>query len=120
MRFGLDLVFLADDWRIVRVAERVAPRRFAFERRAAAVLELKGGTFRALGVDEGPRSRHRFRSRERTEMLEPDDLKARIVVCEDDDPTRELLCENLLADRYDPLPAATAADALRHCRYSAP
>ncbi len=43
-----------------------------------------------------------------------------VVVCEDDDPTRELLCENLTADRFEALPARTAADALRHCRYGAP
>ena len=43
-----------------------------------------------------------------------------IVVCEDDELTRELLCENLAADRFDALPAPTAAEALRHCRYSHP
>lgn len=44
----------------------------------------------------------------------------RVVVCEDDDLTREMLCDNLLADRFDPLPADTAEAALRICRYDAP
>lgn len=43
-----------------------------------------------------------------------------VVVCEDDDVTRELLCENLTADRFEALPARTAADALRQCRYGTP
>ncbi len=43
-----------------------------------------------------------------------------IVVCEDDEPTRELLVDNLEADRYHALAAPTAADALRFCRYSQP
>ena len=38
---------------------------------------------------------------------------ATVVVCEDDAPTLELLCDNLEADRYRPLPAPSAADALR-------
>jgi len=43
-----------------------------------------------------------------------------VVVCEDDDVTRELLCRNLTADRFEAVPARTAADALRKCRYAAP
>lgn len=43
-----------------------------------------------------------------------------VVVCEDDEATRELLAENLAADRYEPLSAGTAAEALGHCRYSHP
>ncbi len=43
-----------------------------------------------------------------------------VVVCEDDEATRELLCENLTDDRFEALPARSAADALRHCRYGAP
>jgi DNA-binding response OmpR family regulator len=45
---------------------------------------------------------------------------ATIVVCEDDDATLDLLCENLNADRFDVLPAPSAADALRLCRYNHP
>ena len=36
-----------------------------------------------------------------------------VVVCEDDEATLELLCDHLIADRYDALPAPSAADALR-------
>jgi DNA-binding response OmpR family regulator len=45
---------------------------------------------------------------------------ATVVVCEDDDPTRELLCDHLTADRYRALPAPSASDALRLCGYSHP
>jgi DNA-binding response OmpR family regulator len=45
---------------------------------------------------------------------------ATVVVCEDDEPTRELLCDHLTADRYRPLPAPSAADALRLCGYNQP
>jgi len=45
---------------------------------------------------------------------------ASVVVCEDDMPTLELLCENLSADCYRSLAAPTAHDALRFCRYSQP
>jgi uncharacterized membrane protein (UPF0127 family) len=40
MRFPLDLVFLDGDLREVSRRHAVAPRRFAFERDAAAVLEV--------------------------------------------------------------------------------
>src|ERR1700748_270366 len=53
-------------------------------------------------------------------MLTPREEIATIVVCEDDEPTLELLCEHLVADRYEVLPAPTAADALRLCRYNHP
>jgi DNA-binding response OmpR family regulator len=43
-----------------------------------------------------------------------------IVVCEDDEATLELLCEHLAADRFAPLPAPSASDALRLCRYGHP
>jgi DNA-binding response OmpR family regulator len=45
---------------------------------------------------------------------------ATVVVCEDDDPTRELLCDHLTADRYRALPAPSASDALRLCAYKQP
>jgi len=45
---------------------------------------------------------------------------ASVVVCEDDTPTLELLCDNLVADRYGVLPAPSASDALRLCRYKHP
>ena len=45
---------------------------------------------------------------------------ASVVVCEDDTPTLELLCDNLVADRFGVLPAPSASDALRLCRYNHP
>jgi len=45
---------------------------------------------------------------------------ASIVVCEDDAPTLELLCDNLIADRFGVLPAPSASDALRLCRFKQP
>jgi DNA-binding response OmpR family regulator len=45
---------------------------------------------------------------------------ARIVVCEEDDATLDLLCDHLAADRFEVLPAPSAADALRLCRYNHP
>ena len=43
-----------------------------------------------------------------------------VVVCEDDETTLELLCDYLCADRYDAIPAPSAADALRQCHYRTP
>lgn len=51
--------------------------------------------------------------------VEEDDT-ALIVVCEDDLPTLELLCDHLTADRFGVLAAPTAADAHRHCIYGKP
>ncbi|HEY8809498.1 MAG TPA: response regulator, partial [Solirubrobacterales bacterium] len=45
---------------------------------------------------------------------------ASVVVCEDDTTTLELLCDNLVADRFGVLPAPSASDALRLCRYKQP
>jgi DNA-binding response OmpR family regulator len=45
---------------------------------------------------------------------------ASVVVCEDDPVTLELLCDHLVADRFDVLPAPSASDALRLCRYNQP
>lgn len=53
-------------------------------------------------------------------MLPRHDPLATVVVCEDDAPTLELLCDHLEAERYRALPAPTAADALRLCSYKAP
>jgi DNA-binding response OmpR family regulator len=52
-------------------------------------------------------------------LPEIDEL-ATVLVCEDDDPTRELLCDHLTADRYRALPAPSASDALRLCGYNHP
>ncbi|HEX5609589.1 MAG TPA: response regulator transcription factor [Solirubrobacterales bacterium] len=45
---------------------------------------------------------------------------ASVVVCEDDTVTLELLCDHLSADRFGVLPAPSASDALRLCRYNQP
>lgn len=45
---------------------------------------------------------------------------ATVVVCEDDEATLEMLCEQLAADRFQALPAPSATDALRLCRYKQP
>jgi DNA-binding response OmpR family regulator len=45
---------------------------------------------------------------------------ASLVVCEDDAPTLELLCDHLAADRFGVLPAPSASAALRLCRYNQP
>jgi len=45
---------------------------------------------------------------------------ASVVVCEDDDTTLDLLCDHLAADRFGVLPAPTASDALRLCRFNHP
>lgn len=45
---------------------------------------------------------------------------ASVVICEDDKLTLDLLCDHLVADRFGILPAPTAADALRFCRYNKP
>ena len=53
-------------------------------------------------------------------MLPEIEQLATLVVCDDDAPTRELLCDHLTADRYRALPAPSASDALRLCGYSHP
>jgi DNA-binding response OmpR family regulator len=53
-------------------------------------------------------------------MLPAGETIATLVVCEDDEVTCDLLCQNLSADRFEALPAPTAADALRLCRFHAP
>lgn len=54
------------------------------------------------------------------QMLPEIDTLGTVIVCEDDPITRELLCENLTADRFDALAAGTAEEALRFCRYGDP
>src|SRR3954454_3134643 len=53
-------------------------------------------------------------------MLPEREEVATVVVCEDEETTLELLCEHLAADRFGPLPAPSASDALRLCRYNQP
>ena len=53
-------------------------------------------------------------------MLPTPEKIATVVVCEDDEATLELLCDHLLADRFEPLAAPSAEDALRLCQYGHP
>ncbi|MGH2952053.1 MAG: response regulator transcription factor [Solirubrobacterales bacterium] len=53
-------------------------------------------------------------------MLPEVSNEALVVVCDDDAPTLELLCDHLEADRFRALPAPCAADALRLCHYKQP
>ncbi len=48
------------------------------------------------------------------------DPEATVVVCEDDAPTLDLLCDHLEADRFRALPAPSASDALRLCHFNEP
>ena len=53
-------------------------------------------------------------------MLPQAEPEATVVVCEDDEPTLNLLCDHLEADRFRALPAPSAGDALRLCHYKHP
>jgi len=53
-------------------------------------------------------------------MLPQREEIASVVVCEDDTLTLDLLCDHLHADRFGVLPAPSASDALRLCRYNHP
>src|SRR6187399_1396039 len=53
-------------------------------------------------------------------MLPQREEIASLVVCEDDHVTLDLLCEHLAADSFGVLPAPSASDALRLCRYNHP
>ena len=53
-------------------------------------------------------------------MLPQREEIASLVVCEDDIVTLDLLCEHLAADRFGVMPAPSASDALRLCRFNHP
>jgi len=53
-------------------------------------------------------------------MLPSTEPEATLVVCEDDPPTLDLLCDHLHADRFEALAAPSADDALRLCHYNDP
>ncbi|MBK5233109.1 MAG: response regulator [Thermoleophilia bacterium] len=53
-------------------------------------------------------------------MLPERNVIAKLVICEDDRATLELLSDHLAADRYEVLAAPTAADALRLCQFNSP
>jgi len=109
MRFELDVYFLDRDGRVLSVRRRVPPRRVLWRRGARKVLEIPAP---AGGETEGSRT---WRG-----MLPQREEIASLVVCEDDDLTLDLLCEHLAADRFGVMPAPSASDALRLCRYNHP
>ena len=43
-----------------------------------------------------------------------------VVVCEDDAPTLELLCDHLQADSFEAVPAPCAADAVSYTHLTLP
>jgi DNA-binding response OmpR family regulator len=45
---------------------------------------------------------------------------ATVVVCEADDATLALICDRLIADHFEALPARSVGDALRLCRHGRP
>lgn len=45
---------------------------------------------------------------------------ATVVVCVADEATLDLLCDRLASDRFEPLPAKSAEEALRLCRFQRP
>ena len=54
MRFAIDAVFVDRGGRVVRVAERLAPWRFAIGARGASeVIELPTGSVAATGTQAG-------------------------------------------------------------------
>jgi DNA-binding response OmpR family regulator len=53
-------------------------------------------------------------------MLPERENIASLVVCEDDEVTLDMLCDHLAADRFGVMPAPSASDALRLCRYNHP
>ena len=53
MRFAIDAVFVDDDLRVVKVAERLRPWRMAGRRGARAVIELAAGECDRRGIREG-------------------------------------------------------------------
>lgn len=53
MRFAIDVVFLDDTLRVLRIVEDVRPWRVAAQRGARAVLELRSGEASRRGLTEG-------------------------------------------------------------------
>ena len=58
MRYAIDVVFLDDRQRVVRIAAGLRPWRFAAAKGAAAVLELPAGECARLGLAEGDELRN--------------------------------------------------------------
>ena len=55
MPFAIDAVFVDDDLRVLKVAERLRPWRMAGRRGARAVIELAAGECERRGVRDGDR-----------------------------------------------------------------
>ena len=110
MRFPLDLYFLGGEGEVVAVRRGVPARRLAF----------CGGAMRRAGAAGGEGGEIPPASLLDRPMLPQRREIANLVVCEDDAQTLELLCDNLVADRFGVLPAPNASDALRLCRYNHP
>ena len=53
MRFAVDVVFVDDAGRVLRVVEDLRPWRLAACRRSRKVLELAGGRAREVGLEIG-------------------------------------------------------------------
>lgn len=53
MRFPIDVVFVDSSVRVLKVAGRLAPYRFAGSLRASAAIELCPGAAEAAGIREG-------------------------------------------------------------------
>lgn len=55
MRFAIDVIFVNEDGRVVRIASRVAPWRIAAAPRAYAAIEIAAGAAHARAVEVGDR-----------------------------------------------------------------
>ena len=53
MRFPIDIVFLDETWVVVRVVPDLAPWKWAFEKKAAHVVEMQAGHAEMCGIREG-------------------------------------------------------------------
>jgi uncharacterized membrane protein (UPF0127 family) len=54
MRFEMDALFVDKEWRVLHIADRMKPWRVSrIVRRSRRIVELPGGTCRALGVAKG-------------------------------------------------------------------
>lgn len=55
MRFDIDIIFVARDGRVVKIARALAARRIAFAMRAFAVIEMAAGEAARAGLAVGDR-----------------------------------------------------------------
>jgi len=57
MKFAIDLIWIDDQWRVVKLARRVPPWRFSGAWRASRVVELPAGALDGMGLAVGDRVR---------------------------------------------------------------